>query len=279
MSSISHRHTTTSTAAYHGREWLDRFARFGYAARGVIYLIIGGLALLSALGQGGDTTNTKGAIASLLEAPGGWLIVLALAIGLLGYSAWRFCQSVFDADSHGKDTKALVIRGSLLASSITHVFLAIWAGKLAFGYAAGGDTSGSKESLVATLMAQPFGQWLVGAAGLVLMGVGLAQFAKGHKESFEKHFRWKADERRKLILFCKFGLYARGVIFAIIGGFIIYAAISTNPSDAGGIEEALQWLRTQPYGRWLLGLVAAGLVSFGIYSGVEAVYRRIQAPA
>lgn len=269
---------STASAKATGREWLSHLARLGYGSRGVIYLIIGGLALFAALGQGGGTTDTKGAVQKLMELPAGWLLVLAIALGLVGYSVWRFCQSVFDADNHGSDGKAMVIRGGLLISSISHILLAIWAGKLALGFATGGS-SGSKESWVALLMSQPFGRWLVGALGLILIGVGVAQFAKGHRESFEKYFKWDYDERRWLIWFCKFGLYARGVIFAIIGGFIVYAAISTNPSDAGGLQEALQWLRSQPYGPWLLGTIAIGLVCFGIYSGVEAVYRRIQAPA
>lgn len=273
--STATQHSATAAASHQGRQWLEKLARLGYASRGVIYLIIGGLALMAAFGQGGQTTGTRGAVLQVLDFPGGWALVLLIALGLVGYSVWRFCQAAFDADGHGKDAKAWAIRAGLFASSVTHLLLAIWAGKLAFGQASGGSSGGSKETLVATLMSQPFGQWLVGALGLILIGVGLAQFAKGHQEKFEKYFTWDYDKRRNLAAFCKFGLYARGVIFAIVGGFIVYAAITTNPSNAGGLREALQWLQSQAFGPWLLGLVAAGLLCFGFYSCIEAVYRRI----
>lgn len=260
-----------------GRRWLERFARLGYASRGVLYLIIGSLAFLSAIGAGGGTTDTRGAVRQIFDAPGGWILVLVVALGLLGHSVWRFCQSVLDADSLGREGKGMVIRGSLLVSSIAHLFLAIWAARFAIG-SAGGESSGSNESLVSTLMSQPFGQWIVGLAGVAIIAAGIAQFAKGHRETFEKYFHWNYAERRNLILFCKFGLYARGVIFVIIGGFVLYAAITTDPSEAGGLQEALDWLRSQPFGAWLLGAVSVGLFCFGVYSGVEAVYRRVDPP-
>jgi hypothetical protein len=271
--------TASTQTARQGRDWLELLARIGYAARGVIYVVIGGLALLAALGQGGGTTGSKGAVRQVLTAPGGWILVLMVAVGLVGYSVWRFCQGVLDADSHGHDGKALAIRGGLIASGVTHFLLAIWAGKLALGQAVQSGGGSSKETVVAWLMSQPWGQWLVGIMGLILIGVGLAQFAKGHGEKYEKRFSWSQDKRRKLMPFCKFGLYARGVIFLIVGGFIVYAALTTNPLQAGGLAQALDWLRSQPFGPWLLGITAAGLISFGIYSFVEAVYRRIHPPA
>lgn len=258
--------------------WLEKLARWGYASRGIIYFVIGSLALMAAIGNGGSTTDSKGAIAKLMQAPGGWLLVLALCVGLLGYSAWRFCQAFFDADGHGTDGKAMVIRGGLMVSSVTHLFLAFWAGKLAIGSATSSGGSSGKETMVATLMSQPFGQWLVGIAGAILVGVGIAQFLKGHGEKFDKHFTWDYDERRWLVNFCKFGLYARGVIFAIIGSFVIYAAYTTDPNDAGGLEQALEWMRSQPFGPWLLGITAIGLICFAVYSCVEAIYRRVNTP-
>lgn len=270
--------TTSATKSSHDkRGWLEALARAGYASRGVIYLIIGGLALVSVFSGGGETTDSKGAISQVLGAPLGWLMVLAIALGLVGYCAWRLCQAIFDADGHGTEAKAMIIRGGLFCSAITHGLLAIWAGKLAIGEAAsGGSSEGSKESLVATLMSQPFGLFLVGALGLILIGVGLAQFAKGQGEKFDKHFKWDPKERRAFVYFCKFGLYARGVIFAIVVGFVMYAAITTTPSHAGGLADALQWLRSQAFGPWLLGAISLGLICFGIYSLVEAVYRRVQ---
>lgn len=266
----------SSTGERQHDTWLEKLARLGYASRGVIYLIIGGLAFLAAFDQGGTTTDSKGAIQKLFEAPGGWLLVAVIAAGLLGYSGWRFCQAAFDADGHGRDAKGIAIRLGFICSAIAHVLLAIWAGQLALGQAVGRSGSDMKESLVASLMSEPLGQWLVAAVGLAVIGAGVAQFAKGHKETFEKHFQWDRSTSSKLMPFCKFGLYARGVVFALAGSFVIYAAITTDPSEAGGIAAALKWLRSQTFGPWLLGITATGLVCFGIYSIVEAIYRRVE---
>jgi len=263
------------TAKEYGRKGFTYLARLGYGARGVVYLIIGWLALLAAFGNGGETPDAQSALERLAHAPGGWVLVLILAFGLLGHSIWRFCQGVFDADLLGHGARALVIRVAALASSVTHLALALWAANRAVGWATG---ESSQRSLIQLLMSQPLGQWLVAGMGAILIGVGIAQFAKGHRETFEQRLNWKYDERRKLILFCKFGLYARGVIFGIIGGLMIYAAWKTDPSEAGGFGEALQWLKEQPFGPWLLAAVGLGLMCFGIYSFVAAVHRRVRPP-
>jgi hypothetical protein len=259
-----------------GRRWFRYGARFGYAARGLVYLTIGGLALLAALGKRAQTADAQGAIDRLANAPGGWMLVAFVALGLLTHSGWRFCQAILDADLRGRDPHALLVRAALLCSGIVHLGLAVLAGKRAIGWAASGELS--SKSLVERLMSQPFGHWLVGALGLVLIGIGIAQLMKGHRETFEARFNWKYEERRKLILFCKFGLYARGVIFAISGCLTVYAAWTTDTSEAGGLRDALDWLRRQSFGPALLAVAGIGLMCFGIYSFVAAAYRQVRSP-
>jgi len=278
MSSSPQQAAASTTSAAKQTDWIEILARFGYSARGAIYLVIGLLALLSAFGQGGQTTDSKGAISRIFEAPGGWILVLILALGLIGYSVWRFCQGILDTDHNGTEAKGWVICGGLLVSAVTHLLLAFWAGKLALGELVSSNGGGSQESMIANVMSQPAGQWLVGLIGLAVIGAGVAQFLKGHDEKFEKRFTWDADERRKFLWICKTGLYVRGVVFAIIGSFIVYAAYTTNPSDAGGLAEAMQWVRSQPFGPWLLALMAIGLACFGVYSVIEAIYRRVNSP-
>jgi len=195
---------------------------------------------------------------------------------LLGYSLWRFCQAAFDADGHGHSYKAVAVRTAMLISSVVHLLFAVWAGSVALGLATSRFGSGSNKSLVARLMSQPFGLWLVGILGAVVIGAGIAQFVKGRTGSFERFLQWSSETRRKLILFCRLGLYARGIVFGITGGLIVYAAVKSDPSQAGGLREALEWLRSQPFGPWLLGTVAIGLVCFGLFSCIEAVYRSVQ---
>ncbi|TWT73419.1 hypothetical protein Pla123a_37540 [Posidoniimonas polymericola] len=206
-------HARSAIQQQQQQDWLENLARLGYASRGAIYLIIGGLAVLSAFGEGGKVTDSKGALSKVLESPGGWLIVLALAVGLVGYSIWRFCQVVYDPDHHGTDAKGIAVRAGMAVSGATHVLLAGWAAKVALGYATGSSGgSDGKESLVRMLMSQPFGQWLVGGLGVILVGVGVAHFLKGYKKKFEKYFTWSHDKRKVLQPICQAGLYARGVL-------------------------------------------------------------------
>ncbi len=131
------------------------------------------------------------------------------------------------------------------------------------------------QGLVAKLMEQPFGVWLVGIVGIAVFGAGVAHIFKGVKAKFEKRFKPGYDKKGWVRPVCRFGLVARGVVFLIIGGFIVVAAWQYDPQEARGLAGALQTLQQQPYGQVLLAIVAFGLLAFGFYSIVEAVYRRI----
>ena len=258
-------------------------ARTGYAARGVIYLIVGCLAVLAALGRGGNTTGSKGALTEVLYAPFGTVLLVAIAIGLLCYAAWRAIQAFLDADHHGTDAKAIVIRSGLAVSAITHTGLAFFALSLVFGLGSGqsgGQQSGSgNQEWTAWLLSQPFGQWLVGLVGAAIIGAGIAHFVKAWRAEFEKYFEMSEQERRLITPLSRFGLFARGVAFLLIGGFFIVAAWQHDPDEARGLGGALAALQQQPYGWALLGLVALGLLAFGLYSVIESVYRRVDMPA
>ena len=128
-------------------------------------------------------------------------------------------------------------------------------------------------------MSQPFGQWLVGIVGAIIIGVGLRQFYKAYTQKYMRRYNlgeMNRKEQRLALRAGQWGLSARGVTFAIIGGFFIQAAIQHDPSEAKGLDAALSTLASQPYGPWLLGLVAAGLVAFGIHCFVKAKYRNFE---
>lgn len=258
-----------------GSEKYKGLARLGYASRGIVYLIVGGFAVLAAFG-GGKTTGTKGALESLLGETFGIALLLVLTLGLVAYALWRAVQAIADADGHGTDAKGLTIRGGLAVSAVTHLLLGVFAASLIFGGGGGGSGGDqSTQSLVAKLMEQPYGVWLVGIVGLTVIGAGIAHIIKGAKAKFEKRFRPGYDHMGWVRPLCRFGLIARGVVFIMIGGFIVIAAWRYDPEQAKGLAGALQSLQRQPYGQVLLGIVAFGLVAFGLYSIVEAVYRRI----
>jgi hypothetical protein len=246
----------------------------GYAARGVVYLFVGGLAVDAAFGGGGKTTGSKGALVSIIQQPFGRFLLGGVALGLVGYSIWRFIQAIKDVDHHGTDAKGLAIRGGLLISAFTHLGLAVYAATLLLG--GGGSSDGqSSQALTAQLMAQPLGRWLVGLAGLAVIGAGIAQIVKGWRAGYEKHMDL-GEARQWVGPVCRFGLIARGVVFIMSGFFLVVAAVRFDPQKARGLQGALESLQGQVYGPILLGIVALGLVAFGIYSMVEMKYRRIE---
>jgi hypothetical protein len=252
--------------------WL---ARSGYAARGVVYLVVGGLAVVAALG-GGQTTDSKGALRTILQQPFGEVLLALVALGLVGYAIWRLVQATTDPDGHGTDAKALVIRGGLLVSAITHSLLALFALSLIFGW---GSSVGGARDWTAWLLQQPFGRWLVGLIGVAVIGAGLAHMIKGYRADFTKYLEMAPATLERSSPICRFGLIARGVVFLIIGGFLVVAAWRFSSGDVVGLQGALQTLQQQPYGWILLAVVALGLCAFGVYSLIEARYRRIDAPA
>lgn len=254
---------------------LALFARFGYAARGIVYLLVGGLAALAAFDQGGQTTGSKGAISQLLTTPMGDVLLAALALGLVGYALWRCIQAITDTDHHGNGPKGLVIRASLLVSAVTHILLAVFAVRLALTLGGSGSNEGGSDSAASWLMGQPYGRWLVGAVGLVMIGAGIAHGIKSARGQFVRHFDMPPQTQRWAYPICRFGLMIRGLVFVVVGLFFIIAAYQLNPDEAGGIAEVFDTFRRQPFGTFLMGFVAIGLFAFGAYSMLEAFYRRV----
>jgi hypothetical protein len=262
------------------KELYEKLARAGFAARGITYGIVGGLALMAAFGSGGGTTGQTGALESLTGSGWGKAVLAFLAIGLFGYGLWRLVSAAFDLENEGSDGKAIAKRIAHAASGLTHFALALYAAALAFGAGGGGASGGSgdgAQSMTAKLMAQPFGVWLVGIAGVIGLIVAGFQIKKALNEEYRKHIRLpeKSGLSDKAV---KFGIVARAVVFGIIGAFLIYAAFTTNPDNAKGVGGALSWLQQQPYGAILLGAIAIGLLGFAFYSLLQARYRVIPDP-
>lgn len=251
-------------------------ARMGYSARGVVYLIVGGLAVADAYAPGKESTDTKGALATILSQPFGDVLLGIVAAGLIGYAIWRIIQAVADVDGHGNGLKGVAVRSGLLGSAVTHALLAVFALSIIFGWGTGGGEN-STQDWTARLLSKEYGQWLVAGIGALIIGVGLAHIYKGATAQYRKYMnvdqagRW-ADP------ICRFGLIARGVVFGIIGGFFIIAAIHFSSGEVRGLRGALNTLENQPYGSYLLGVVALGLIAFALYNFIEAAYRRINPP-
>lgn len=258
--------------------WVEKLARLGYAAKGIVYAIVGVLAVQAAFGTGGKTTDTKGALGAIAAQPFGKFLLALVTLGLIGYVLWRFVEAVKDPEHKGGDAKGLASRLGSAMSGLIYAGLALSAIRLITGSGSGDSSTTSTQDWTARLLSQPFGQWLVGAVGAFTIGLGFYQLYKAYKAKFRKEMKLQemsATEETWATRIGRLGEAARGIVFTIIGFFLIQAARQSDASEAQGLDGALQALAQQPYGPWLLGIVAIGLVAYGIHMGVQARYRRI----
>lgn len=258
--------------------WIERLARFGLASKGVVYAIVGLLAAQAAFGTGGRTTDTQGALQTIVVQPFGKFLLSLMAIGLIGYVIWRLVEAVKDPEGKGADAKGLVQRLGAALNGLIYAGLALSAVKLALGSGTGGSGNNATQDSTAQLMAQPFGQWLVGILGALTIGYGFYELYRAFTAKFRKKLKWNEmsqTEQTWATRLGRLGLISRGIVFGITGFFLLQAARQSDPTQARGLGGALAALAGQPYGPWLLGIVAIGVIAYGIYQGVEARYRRI----
>jgi hypothetical protein len=255
-----------------GFEWL---ARLGLAARGVVYGVIAILALKVALGAGGKTTDQQGALNTIAQQSFGEILLIVVAIGLFGYALWRLVRAAIGHGAEGdRDDAKERIDG--VASGIGYGLLFVTALGILFG--SGGGGGGGPQSTTGGVLDWPAGQVLVILAGLVLIAVAVDQGIKGIKRKFlEKSHTERMSEKTKKVFtaFGVFGHLARAVIFALMGYFLIKAAIDYDPKEAVSLDGALAKLANSAGGPFVLGAVAVGLLGFGLYSFMDARYRRV----
>ncbi|MBA4798657.1 MAG: DUF1206 domain-containing protein [Rhizobiales bacterium] len=251
-------------------------ARAGYGARGVVFLMVAALALFS--GFAGAEPDTNSALETLLQQPFGRVWIGLIGLGLAGFVVWRLAQSLANADGQDDDAKGYAIRAALFGSAITYAGLAMTSILMALQMSNGSGGSGGEEGIAAWVMSQPFGRYLAGIIGIGFIIGGIVTAMKGIKRSFGRYLELDAKKNSPAVLISIYGLVARGVVFGIIGVLFLYAAFNVDPEQAGGMAEAMAWLRELPFGGIIYAVVAVGLAAFGIYNFVEARYRRIQAP-
>jgi Domain of Unknown Function (DUF1206) len=255
-----------------GFEWL---ARAGFVARGLMYGIIGILAIKLAVGAGGTTTNQQGALKTIAHQPFGKVLLILVAIGLGGYALWRLLRALL---GHGpEDTDSGFDRVAAVGSAVVYAGLCAIAVEILLGSGSSGG-SGNASKTTAGIFGWPGGTWLVGIGGAVLVGIGLYQGYRGLTRDFledSKTEQMSARMRSWIEWIGSFGHLARMVVFGLVGVFLIKAAIDYNPNKAVGLDGALAKIAQASYGPFLLGIVAAGLIAFGAYSLSDARYRRI----
>ena len=263
-------------AEHNVNPWIERLARFGYATKGAVYILVGILAFGVATGMGGRTTSPSGAIQIIgSQPPFGRILLIVVTIGLTGYTVWRLIQAVADPDREGHDARGIARRTGHGVAALGYGGLALTAARLVLA-SGGGDNS--PQDWTAWLLSWPFGQVLVVGVGSAIVGYGLQQLYQAYKAEFREYLKlgqMSATEEAWVTRGGRFGLAARGVVFGIIGVFLIQAALRFAPSEAKGLDGALQELLRQPFGPWVLGLVALGLVAYGVLMLALARYRHV----
>jgi hypothetical protein len=248
-------------------------ARAGLTARGVIYILVGWIAVLVAIGHSSREADQSGALQLLAGKPYGMVSLWLLGIGFVAYALWRFIEAAFgvtgEGDGIGPRLKSLG-RGLVYAAFAALTFQVI----------AGAHSSqaGRQEDITATVMHHSGGRWLVGIVGLIVVIAGIALIAQGLRRKFMRDLQTSQMSRRthRIVEWLGvIGTSARGLVFALAGVLVIDAAVTYNPSKSGGVDKALLTLRDQPFGEFLLAIVALGLVVFGLYGLCEARWRRV----
>jgi Domain of Unknown Function (DUF1206) len=279
--SFEHPAQETRQKAEAGSGWYAWLARSGLVAKGVSFGVVGALAVGVAAGTGGKTTSREGALQTLAENTWGKILLVLLAVGFAGYAIWRFVQAFAEREDDDDETgtaKKWGKRAGYVGRGAIYAGLTFTTVKLLLG--SGGEQSQNEKAqkTTAAVLDWPGGRWLVGIAGLAIIGAGLWNLYRGIKKKFEDKWRtaeMSETERKWGGRAGVAGHLARAVVFTLIGIFVTKAAVEFDPKDAIGLDGALQKLADASYGPYLLGLTAAGMVCYGIYCLVDARYRDV----
>ncbi len=275
MSSMEAQARSAGRTATHSTAF-EVLTRIGFIARGVVYATIGLLAIQVAMHSTRKPADQRGAMQTIEQQPFGHWLLIVVAVGLGGYSLWRFVQAIFGHGPEGGGDQSTTGRLTAAASGLVYAAMCALAVSILLG--ASSRSSSNPHTSTAGVLGWPGGRWLVGAAGAMFIAVALYQGYKGVSKKFleeDKTEEMSPTARRWITIIGVIGHLARMVAFGLIGIFVLKAAIDYAPSKAVGLDGALGKLAHQTHGQLLLGVVAAGLIAFGLYSIADARYRRI----
>jgi hypothetical protein len=256
------------------KPWVEKGARFGHFAKGAIYVLMGVLALQVAFGSGGRIAGTRETAEFVGQQPFGKVLLALLGIGLLGYALWRCIAGIKDTDGKGAGAGGVLKRAGAVVAGLVNGALAVALFQMALG---GSSNGGGAKSWVAKVIDAPFGDVLVGATGVAIVGAGLVQLYLAYSKKFLEPLslgELSASQRLWVTRLGQVGHAARGVVFPIIGFALVAAARHHAPGETKDMHQALRDIATSPSGLVLLGLVGAGFIAFGGFMLVSARYRR-----
>jgi hypothetical protein len=263
-------------AAHTVAPWIERLARLGYLAKALLYATVGTLAARAALGSGGRTTDLRGALREVLQAPLGRELLFAAGVGLSGYAVWRMIDAITDAEGHGRNAKGIAVRVGSAFRGLAHGALAVAAFHAATTGSGSSGGTGSKRMAARTLDL-PGGEWLLWLAAAGMLGYGIYQLYRAYAAKLGRQLDLAAIPSGPagwVVKLSRAGIAARGIVFVLIGVLLGRAAAFRDPDQAGGVRESLQVLGRM--GRWPFAIVSLGLVAYGMYELLNARYRRIR---
>jgi len=247
-------------------------ARAGLTARGVIYVLVGWVAVLVALGHSSREADQGGALQLLAGKSYGLVSLWLLGIGFAGYALWRLSEAAFGVTGEpGVGPRLKSLARAVIYAGLSYLTFTVISGRAR-------SQAGRQQDITATAMQHPAGRVLVGVVGLAVVACAITLVVEGARKKFMRYLqtaRMNASTRRVVKLLGMTGTIARGLVFGLAGVLVIDAAITHKASNSGGIDKALLTLRDQPFGEFLMLLAALGLLVFGIYGLCEARWRKV----
>jgi hypothetical protein len=257
--------------------WLEGLARGGLVARGVNYVLIGLLAVQIGLGTAGEEADRVGALHAVAKHPGGTVVLWLLAVGFAGLAIWRLAEAIYG--QAGPKGHTATKRLASLARAVFYGFVCVGVVSFLLGTGTPSSSNSQSKDITAQLMGHTGGRWLVGLIGLGVVAASIVMVIGALRRKFLKHLRTgQMSPRTRTVVetLGTVGFTARGVVFGVVGVFLVIAAATVDPASAQGLDGGLHKLTTTPLGPWLLIAVALGLITFGVYSWCEARWRNVQ---
>ena len=261
---------------------VENLTRVGYGARGLIYFIIGLLAIMIIFGFSKGLQDQQGAIAFIGQNIFGLILLGIVLIGLVGYSLWGLIRAFVDPLHKGKSFKGILERTGFFISSVAYAILIIPTYNFIFGMPNGAENGAQIiqfREIINNIFLIPFGKWIVFIIGLAFLGTGFFQIYLGLRHNFDKQIKPYALNAKQIKIIKtigRFGTLARAVVFSLIGALLLFAAYRSNSLKVRGIDGALLVLMNQPYGSLLLGIIAIGLIALGIYSLLSGLWFKLK---
>ena len=258
--------------------WVEPMGRVGYAAKGIVYAVLGVLAFRMTAPGSQDAPSSREAIREIASQPFGAVLMVAMAVGLFSYAAWRFGQAIKDTEGAGTGGKGCVKRTGYAISGLVYAALGAFAVSILMG-SDNGSGGSSRDQATSTMLSSTGGRIALGIVAAIVIGVALHFFYKAYHAKFMSKYRLRrmSDKVRTVALHAgRMGISTRGIAFLIIGGFLMTSVVGGGNGNVNSMSDAMNIIAGAPWGKFLIGTAAFGLVAYAVHMFLMAMYRRFE---